>query len=58
MNQAKNWFGENKSSLKDTKRLDMIFTLRSLNIVNHTQSQLLGFVLDQGLTWEEHIDDV
>ena len=53
MNQAKNWFRENKPSLKDTKRLDMIFTLRSLNIVNHNQDKFLGIVLDQGLTWDQ-----
>ena len=48
VNQAKNSFKQNKLSLNDIKTLNMIFTLRSSNIINHTQVKFAGTVLDQG----------
>jgi len=55
---ARHWFRLNKLQLNDSKTQTLVCTLSTTKIPDNKEVKLLGFYIDQRLTWECHIKEV
>lgn len=55
---AKIWFRSNGLSLNQDKTQEMVCTLARINQDTTKEVKLLGFIIDQRLTWDGHVNHV